>query len=723
MKVKKNLMNRDPDAGPGDVDPNTIQVDGDASAQESLSVTATAEILGGSKYRRVKLQQGHRDLRRLFEQSRQPVDCSRDRQGLPSVRVLLDGEGRMAVPRPKDRTVRPLPGSRRLTWYACWSLQQAGRSSGYYTNVIYNKDGTISPGDYSDRYLAGPYKKGGIDWAWWAKKDDAGILWCELEWATAPTWENWSGNLKHVPALDNGTYYYTPANRAELKGMLAEARERRKRRHHPRVWATSFPATACCRRQSERSMKTTTTYIVEMSCYVDIGDQGMAMGPGPNQVTVNPGVREDALDAFLSKNNRMLKTVTAGGFFSIGGMTAVDVHGGTVDGPIFADTASSFTIMNGEGEEKTIDASSPLESGWSPLQFARVSLGGLGIVTKIVLDVLPRPYATTLKGEVKNYLCKDKAAFISTFQSLLTGPSKHDRMEVFYTPYAAAPNLPFPVALENFLVLSWDVVGNPDKKIPNGSVTPRTACSLASSDEYGAPYVSGLKHYALPSVRASQYYASAYDPIHIPPIPPSGFAKIAMDVIESSGNTANQAYSDLWLAESAQVIFMSYFIELPDLDEKGLTKVWDGLAVVGDRTIKQDAFHIAAPLEFRFVKSGNTALSGSYSTKPTYFINLDLIGWIEPIPAAEYPVKLLQFFADVERDWVAMGGLPHNGKMYGFYDPNQPAGTHSAPFNRNFLSMLRKLRGERVTAFNAFRKTLDPSNLFYNDFLRQLLEG
>ena len=70
-------------------------------------------------------------------------------------------------------------------------------------------------------------------------------------------------------------------------------------------------------------------------------------------------------------------------------------------------------------------------------------------------------------------------------------------------------------------------------------------------------------------------------------------------------------------------------------------------------------------------------MSGNYSTKPTYFINLDLIGWIEPIPAAEYPVKLLQFFADVERDWVAMGGLPHNGKMYGFYDPNQPAGTRT----------------------------------------------
>ena len=105
-----------------------------------------------------------------------------------------------------------------------------------------------------------------------------------------------------------------PQNRARAKGDVGGSAREGGACHHPRVWAASFPATACCRRQSERSAEDlTTTYIVDiMSCYVDIGDQGMVMGPGPNQVTVNPGVREDALDAFLSKNNRMLKTVTAG---------------------------------------------------------------------------------------------------------------------------------------------------------------------------------------------------------------------------------------------------------------------------------------------------------------------------------------------------------------------------------------------------------------------------
>ena len=60
------------------------------------------------------------------------------------------------------------------------------------------------------------------------------------------------------------------------------------------------------------------------------GKDLIVLGPGQNQVSVNPGAREDDLDVFLTERNLMLDTVTAGGFFSIGGMTAVDVHGGTV---------------------------------------------------------------------------------------------------------------------------------------------------------------------------------------------------------------------------------------------------------------------------------------------------------------------------------------------------------------------------------------------------------
>ena len=43
--------------------------------------------------------------------------------------------------------------------------------------------------------------------------------------------------------------------------------------------------------------------------------------------------------------------------------------------------------------------------------------------------------------------------------------------------------------------------------------------------------------------------------------------------------------------------------------------------------------------------------------------------------ASQYPAKLLQFFADVERAWVSMRGFPHQGKMCGFYAPDAASGT------------------------------------------------
>ena len=61
--------------------------------------------------------------------------------------------------------------------------------------------------------------------------------------------------------------------------------------------------------------------------------------------------------------------------------------------------------------------------------------------------------------------------------------------------------------------------------------------------------------------------------------------------------------------------------------------------------------------------------------------------------------------------------------MYGFYDPTLGPGTHTPAFNANFLANLRSRRGDRLKAFSSYRKTADPTGLFYNGFLRQLLEG
>src|SRR6516165_12312068 len=72
--------------------------------------------------------------------------------------------------------------------------------------------------------------------------------------------------------------------------------------------------------------------------------------------------------------------------------------------------------------------------------------------------------------------------------------------------------------------------------------------------------------------------------------------------------------------------------------------------------------------------------------------------------------------------------LPHNGKMFGFYDPTDPAlDSHTPPFNKKFLSYITKQRIDTrqapVDAFKKCRKTCDPKGLFYSQYLRDLLEG
>lgn len=549
---------------------------------------------------------------------------------------------------------------------------------------------------------------------------------------SAPIWQNWSGNLVHNPSSDGTKYYFMPTNLSELKQVLASVanitgatiRVSGQRHSQPPLVIND---------NREAVPQTTKEYLVDMSCYADLGagqDQRIVLGPGNNQVTLNAGVREDELDAFLTSQNLMMKTVTAGGFFSLGGMTAIDVHGATMDAPIFAETVAAFNILLADGTVTTIDAQSPEVDSWSPLQFARVSLGGLGVVTSFTLEVMSRPYATTLQGGTERLGLADKSAFVKKFKTLL---QNHDRLETFFTPYATDYVWFF---AKNFLALYWDVIDNPSPKTPNGPPNPDSpnACDLAGEQPpvYGAPYLGGIAKYGADVALQAQYAESpgntaegaSKDGIYNPAI----MSAVTFDVVESEVATANKSHSELWLMGAVRVIFMSYYIPLPGLDDAGLGKVWDGLDVVSQIVLKDGNFHIAAPMEFRFVKGGDTAMSATFTEDQdnTWFINLDMIGFVEYDQTArtQYPAKLLQFFADVERKWVEMGGFPHQGKMYGFYDPTDGPGKYSAtgPFNANFLADLRRRRGARQEAYNAYRKQLDPNGLFYNDFLRRLLE-
>lgn len=516
--------------------------------------------------------------------------------------------------------------------------------------------------------------------------------------AAAPVWRNWSGDLVHSPHGDGANYYFSPTSRAELQKILAERPAGIEIRVSGQRHSQPPLVLADNRGGPPEAAK---TWVIDLSCYADLGPEGreaLSLDAKQGRLTVNAGVREDQVDAFLTAHDLMLQTVTAGGFFSMGGMTAVDVHGGTIDAPIFAETASAFTIMAADGSVTTIDEDSPPVAGLAPLQFARVSLGALGIVTSITLDVQPRPHATTVVGGQHAFKLATEDEFVARYLELVRD---HDRLESFYNPYS-----------HEFRVLWWNVEASPKQKKPNAKRTVADACTLAEKNMFGAPLEGPFVE------RFSEAVAQRIQ-LHGTREEAELMIGTAMAVIDEQVRHADAHHSDLWLQRAIQGMFMSYFLELPALDEAGLRRVWQGLQVVAQAG--GHGFQLAAPLEFRFIRGGNSLLAGTYTTTPgAMFVNFDLIGFVDPIPVSEYPPALLGFFAGIERKWVELGAWPHNGKMYGFYDPAAPAGTATTPFDPGYLRALTERRRERVDAFAAHRRTRDPEGVFCNAYLEAL---
>ncbi len=525
--------------------------------------------------------------------------------------------------------------------------------------------------------------------------------------ASNPQWMNWTRDLVHIPTRSGANYYFAPTTQEELRNIVLKAklagvniRVSGQRHSQPPLVVSDNRVS-----QSYNSDQ----WLVDLSCYADLGPSGnepIIVDKEQNTVTVNTGVREDYLDAFLSTQALILETVTAGGFFSIGGMTAVDVHGATVGAGIFSETVVRFTIMNAEGIVHTVDEETAAQHGWKAIQFARVSLGALGIVTAVTIKVKPRPYATTLSGELLESTLTSKADFIARFQEILTGEACYQRIESFFNPYD-----------HTFLMLCWRLLDQPPEETPNKTSNDvPSACNYASQDSYGAPYESKIvEHISDTLIYDLQFSKSTFTAKE------TIFA--AYDQIKKQFLAAKKNYSDLWLTKAARVSFNSYFIPISQIDEAGLGVAWDALQVVPRQLAKTDDFRLVGPMEFRFVKGGNTAMAGTWADEAdqeTWFVNIDAIGFVHPTDASEYRGELLNFFAAIEREWYgSFGGIPHNGKMYGFYNPEDDSG-YTPPFNKSFLADLAQRRGDRLKAFEAYRQQQDPDGRFLNEFLRSL---
>ena len=540
--------------------------------------------------------------------------------------------------------------------------------------------------------------------------------------AQSITWQNWSENLTYKPSSGDKDYF-TPKNYQELSTIIKNAAAQKgkikvrasgQRHSQPPLVADN------AQKQKRNHTQNSDTWIIDLSCYSDLGQNGekIILNKEKLEVTVNAGVREDELDAFLTANNLMLKTVTAGGFFSIGGMTTVDVHGATVNSTDFPGTVTAYTVMDYNGKNITYSTDLPNFEGYHPLHFHRVSLGALGIVTSVTLKIAERPYKNTLVPSQQLYQLDSEQDFISTYKKLLfTDPNV--RVESFYNPYVKQP-------IRNILALSWHIDKNPSQPILNNPTPAKieTACQYATDKKWGAPLLGGFLENITEALGESNQVSRVRTNGSI-------MIHMAFDNIKKKMKAAIANNSSMWLTDASRVMFMSYTIplnpnnEFPENYDKELAVAWQALNVVKNRLEQSRDFILSVPMEFRFMKAGDAIMGASYAKNPNQrFVGIEIIGFVHKGSGANYPQNLLDFFANVECQWSSLGGMPHQGKMYGFYNPavttNCKNVKGTAPFNPNYINYLKKKRGNGLKIFSQYQRKIDPYGMYCNDYLKAL---
>jgi len=535
--------------------------------------------------------------------------------------------------------------------------------------------------------------------------------------SSSPLWRNWSTNLAHGAPIPGEGYYFEPTTRDELIAIACQAKASGKRLRVSGQRHSQPPLVVGTNATASTAPVDSDVWVVDLRCYSDLETEGgsariqlkTAIDPitraEERVVVANAGVREDELSEFLQNNNLMLPTVTAGGFFSLGGVVAVDVHGASADQGILAETVRGMEVLRTYPDIliDTIDGTSMTPSGDRALPYERVALGSLGIMTSLTFEVEDRPFKESLTSSHETVQFSGPNArddFASFYANLLFDSPSVPRVESFFDPYT-----------DNFLILKWD------QPNPLTSETPvPVANEISSCDEpIGGSVITGVGSVERPVQNGGTRIAAR------------SLISSSFSAIRSQVDTASDAGLTHWLGNAARVVFMSYWVELPSKDEAGLKTAWDALQVIANRVDNSPNFRPVLPSEFRFVESGDTLLAGSYTgDSDSLFVSIEVLGFPDPpepgTAVVTYGQNMLDYFGNIEMAWVAMGGAPHSGKAFGFFDPADPAAGTTQPFNPGFVDWLRFVRkGPEVDRFNLYRNVIDPEDTFMNQMVEGLL--
>ena len=171
---------------------------------------------------------------------------------------------------------------------------------------------------------------------------------------------NWAGNLTYAAAS------------AEAPDSVSEIQEIVRRSHHVRTLGT---------RHSFNDIADTTGTLISLARL----DRVVRLDAASSTVTIEGGARYGQLGQYLHARGYALRNMASLPHISVAGACATATHGSGVRNGCLATAVSALELVTSDGE---LDALSRVTHG-EEFDGMVVSLGALGVVTQLTLDVVP----------------------------------------------------------------------------------------------------------------------------------------------------------------------------------------------------------------------------------------------------------------------------------------------------------------------------------------------
>jgi D-arabinono-1,4-lactone oxidase/FAD binding domain len=387
-----------------------------------------------------------------------------------------------------------------------------------------------------------------------------------------------------------------------------------------------------------------------------------AHNDGSNRVTAEGGATLKELDVVLHQNRLSILTSTAPNFISVAGAVALSCHGCGKDTGTLSDLVVGMTILDCEGRIIEIGEDDP-----DLLLAARVNLGTLGIIINVTFQCEPEfklAATDTAKVSIREALNEVQRLY-----------EEHDYLEYFWYPFT-----------DKVWVKTWDRVpySVPNIKAPGRSedfrqrtlgVTSDTILKIATQFPSLTPI---LEKVFLASTPEQTAVAPSADVYHYQ----NYFPRRLYDL-----SYAIDTGDDFSKFKSAFEFVTAKVCEYAK-PKRSCTSSWNSDYKRGRKFVQNFIMHC------RFLGSSSGYMAPGVGHKHTCMF--------EAVTYIGTPSE--QYYAEVEKHWLSLGGRPHWGKSY---SPQV-----------NFKSIY----GANWEKFNQIRRRMDPEGMFLNDFMRHVFQ-